>query len=164
MKFYLEQRLNADFDTIQQILISPLYFQNLNELDPGGKSELVKKIITDDFIDLIVHYHFVGSLPSAAKAIIDPSKLSWTEETRIDKKTHKGTFSIIPDNYKDRLDCYGTTKLEVISENETLRVLEGDLKVHVFLLASAAEAGIVSGIKKHNEIEEKVINDLIKNN
>lgn len=161
MKFHLEQHLNAGFDLIQQILISPPYFKRLNDLDPGGNSELVDKQVTDNFIDLTVHFNFVGALPAAAKAIIDPSKLSWTEKTHIDKKTHKGTFSIIPDNYKDRLDCYGTTQLEAIGENETLRILEGDLKVHVFLVASAAEGGIISGIKKHNEIEEKVINDLI---
>ena len=102
-------------------------------------------------VTMEVRYKFTGSVSSAVRAVVDPAKLSWVTRTEIDKEERRTQFTVLPDHYPDRLDCSGTF---VFSEGEsgpgsTVVTIEGDLKVHVFLVGRTVEQLIVSGLRTY---------------
>lgn len=102
-------------------------------------------------VTMEVRYKFTGSVSSAVRAVVDPAKLSWVTRTEIDKEERRTQFTVLPDHYPDRLDCSGTF---VFAEGEsgpgsTVVTIEGDLKVHVFLVGRTVEQLIVSGLRTY---------------
>ena len=103
-----------------------------------------------------VRYAFVGDLSPAVSRVVDPARLTWVEHSELDRRTHRTTFVIQPDHYADRLSCEGTVSLESLDAG-TRRVLDGDLRVRVPLVASTVERAIVSGLRDHASAEVRVV-------
>ncbi len=98
-----------------------------------------------------MRYRFTGSVSSAVRAVIDPSKISWVTRTDIDKADHRSSFVVLPDYYPDRLDCSGTFTFTEAgsSPDATVITIAGDLKVHVFLVGRTVEQLIVNGLRAY---------------
>jgi hypothetical protein len=98
-----------------------------------------------------VRYKFTGSVSSAVRAVVDPAKMSWITRTDIDTERRRSTFTVIPDHYPDRLDCSGTFDFAqgTTGPGSSVITIEGDLKVHVFLVSRTVEQLIVSGLRTY---------------
>jgi hypothetical protein len=89
-------------------------------------------------------------------AVVDPARLTWIEDSTLDRRSHRTTFSIVPDHYRDRLACEGTFTLQPDGEG-TRRTAEGDLRVRFPLVGGKVERAIVSGLEEHAELEADVM-------
>jgi Protein of unknown function (DUF2505) len=125
---------------------------------PSGDISLVEVVSHEDSGStalIEIRYRFTGSVSSAVKAVIDPTKISWVTRTEIDKDRCRTTFTVLPDHYPDRLDCSGSFVFASgdAGPDSTLITIEGDLKVHVFLVSRSAEQLIVKGLRAYLEAE-----------
>lgn len=157
MRFSIEQRFRAPVEAVEAAYCSPELLALLATLPKVGGAELLDQRDEGATFAQRVRYRFTGDLSSAVTAVVDPSKLSWVEESTLDRSTHVTTWRIVPDNYASRLTCTGTFRLTTDAQNGTIRSTDAEMKVHFPLVGSRVEKAIVSGLKEHAQAEERVV-------
>lgn len=158
MQFHIEQRFNADRDTVEAALYSPALLERLATLPKLGGAVLLDEQIDGHRIARRVRYKFTAALSSAVTAVLDPDNLTWVEESVHDATTHVTTWAIVPDHYADRLTCRGTFSLVAKNDTQSLRQTAAEIKVHFPLVGGRVERAIVSGLQEHAVDEERTIN------
>jgi hypothetical protein len=121
---------------------------------PGGDISLVGVVsheASDSLVRIDIRYKFTGSVSSAVRAILDPAKMSWVTRTEIYLDQRRSSFTVLPDYYPDRLSCEGTFGFieGETGPDSTVITIEGDLKVHVFLVSRSVEQIIVNGLRTY---------------
>lgn len=158
MRFRFEQRFDAPIERVEAALLDPGFLDRLGELPKLGRPQLLDQRDEGDLVHRRVRYAFVGELSSAVTAVVDPAKLTWVIDSTADRRTHRSTFRIVPDHYRDRLQASGTYTLHA-EGGRTRRVAEGDLRVRFPLVGSKVERAIVSGLAEHSAAEEAALRD-----
>lgn len=162
MRFRISQTFDGGLVEVQEALIAPAFLERLASLPKLGRPELLDQRREDDLVHQRVRYAFAGDLNAAARAVLDPARLTWVEESTLDRATHRTTFRIVPDHYADRLSCDGTFVLSEDGGAATTRVAEGDLRVKMPLVGGKVERAIVSGLQEHAELEADVLREWLQ--
>lgn len=158
MRFRISQTFRGSVEEVEGAFIDPAYLAQLTELPKLGRPALVHQVVAGDLVHQWVAYRFVGELNAAVRRVIDPARLTWTEESTLDRATHCTTWRIVPDHYKSMLRSAGTFQLTPGKEaGTTQRVADGEVKVTVPLVGGKVEAAIVSGLREHARLEEEVM-------
>ena len=160
MKFSIEQRFAAAADDVARAYADPNLYVALQDLPKLSQPDVVGHAVDGDVVTLEVRYRFAGELSSAARAVIDPARLTWVERSVHDLATNATTFTMLPDHYADRFRCSGSYRFEA-AKGGTSRRGEGDLRVRVLLVAGAVEGAIVSGLKEHLVDEVPIVNTFV---
>lgn len=148
MRFSVEQLFEAPATEVAQALADPALYEALPDLRKLSRPDVVAHDIEGDVVHLSLRYRFDGDLSSAARAVVDPARLTWVERSIHDLATHTGTYTMDADHYADRFRCSGTFRY-VDSGSGCRRIVEGDLRVRVPLVGGAVERAIVSGLREH---------------
>lgn len=157
MRFQLDQVFAGPLDTVEAAFLDPAFLDRVRRLPKVGGAELLDQRTDGDTVHQRIRYRFTGDLSAAAKAIIHPERLTWVEESAVNRRNHVTTWRIVPDHYADRLRCSGTFTLTALGDDRTRRRTEADLKVSLPLLGGKVEQAIVSGLKEHAAGEEQVM-------
>jgi hypothetical protein len=112
--------------------------------------------VEGDVVELRVRWRFSAPLSSAARAVIDPQRLTWVEASRHDLAARQVTFRMLPDHYVDRFSCSGGYRFEAAGTG-TRRQIEGDLRVKAPLVGRAVEGAIISGLRDQLASEVAVV-------
>ena len=145
-------------ERVEAALLDPGFLHRLGQLPKVGDPQIVHRVDADPLIHLWVHYRFTGDVSAAVRRVVDPRRLTWTEESTLDIRTHRTTWRIVPDHYGGLLKASGTYQLEAEGDGTT-RVAEGEVRVGVPLVGGKVEGAIVSGLREHAEAEEDVMAD-----
>ncbi len=156
MRFSIEQRFAADVDSVARAYADPALYAALVGLPKLTQPEVVGHEVDGDTVVLQVRYRFGGELSSAAKAVIDPARLTWVERSTHDLAARTATFTMVPDHYGDRFRCTGSYRFEA-ANGGCRRRGEGDVRVKALLVGGAVEGAIVSGLKEHLVDEVAVV-------
>jgi hypothetical protein len=156
MRFEITQRLEAPLDVVEAAFIDPAFLDALAALPKLGRPRLLEQVVDGDRVHQKVAYAFAGHLSSAVTAVVDPARLTWVEDSILDRTTHRTTFTILPDHYASRLKARGTFSLEAESPKVTVRRAAGELKVSFPLVGGKVERAIVSGLTEHAALEVDV--------
>jgi hypothetical protein len=156
VKFFIEQRYRAPLAEVEDAYCSPELLATLATLPKVGGAELLDQRSEGDRVVQRVRYRFTGELSSAVTAVVDASRLSWVEESELDRSTHVTTWHIVPDHYASRLTCAGTFRLSSRGD-DTLRRTEAEIKVHFPLVGGRVERAIVSGLEEHAAAEQEAV-------
>ncbi|HUP87105.1 MAG TPA: DUF2505 family protein [Acidimicrobiales bacterium] len=159
MRFTIEQHFAGPLERVEGALVDPAFLDRLSTLPKLGRPTLVHRVEAGEFVHQWVKYAFVGDLNAAVRRVVDPARLTWVEESTLDRRTHETTWRIVPDHYKNLLRAVGTFLLVEVDAGRTRRVAEGDLKVTVPLVGGKVEHAIVSGLREHAALEEGVLDD-----
>ena len=160
MRFAIEQRFTGPPEAVAQAYADPELYVALQGLPKLSQPDVVGHTVDGDTVTLEVRYRFAGELSSAARAVIDPDRLTWVERSVHDLTAHTATFTMLPDHYADRFRCSGTYRFEAAGEG-TRRRGEGDLRVKVLLVGGAVEGAIVSGLKEHLVDEVPIVDAFV---
>ena len=161
MRFRIEQRFAADVDAVARAYTDPDLYAALDGLPKLSRPEVVRREADGDTVEIDVRYHFGGELSSAARAIIDPARLTWVERSVHDLAARTVWFTMVPDHYADRFKCSGSYRFEAM-EGGCRRSGEGDLRVKALLVAGAVEGAIVSGLKEHLVDEVPIVEAFVR--
>lgn len=158
MRFELVQHLHAPIDAVEVALVDPRFLATLGQLPKLGRPELLDQRDMGDQIFQRVRYDFSGDLSPAVRAVIDPAKLSWVEESTQDRTTHTTTIAIVPDHYTTMFQCSGLVHLVPDPANgTTVRTATGEVVVRVPFVGTKAEAAIISGLQAHAALEAEAL-------
>ena len=156
MRFTVEQDLSASLDAVVEAVIDPAFIARLAELPKLGKPELLAQRQEGPLVHQRVRYAFVGDLSAAVRAVVDPDRLTWVEDSTHDRDRHVASFRILPDHYANLLRCRGTFELTETARG-CRRIATGEVTVTVPLVGRRVEAAIVSGLEEHAEREAAVL-------
>jgi len=156
LRFSIEQRFAADVDAVARAYADPALYVALVGLPKLSRPEVVGHETRGETVVLEVRYQFGGELSSAARAVIDPERLTWVERSTHDLTRRRTTFTMVPDHYGDRFSCKGSYAFEA-TDTGCRRRGEGDLRVKAFLVAATVERAIVSGLEEHLADEVPVV-------
>lgn len=156
MRFSIEQRFAADVDAVARAYADPELYVALVGLPKLTQPEVVGHEAEGDTVVLQVRYQFGGELSGAARAVIDPARLTWVERSTHDLADRSTTFTMVPDHYGDRFRCQGSYRFDPV-DGGCRRRGEGDVRVKALLVAGAVEGAIVSGLQEHLVDEVPVV-------
>jgi hypothetical protein len=156
MHFRVEQPLAVARDFAVRALVDPDFYASMGTMDNIGTPEVLRREERGSAVHLAVRYRFTGSLARPARALLDPAKLSWVIESEMFVEDHRAEFRMLPDNYADRLQCAGTYEFEERGDHSA-QLVEGELRVHLPVVAAAAERGILAGLRQHLADEAELV-------
>lgn len=148
MRFEVRQHIEAPPEVVVRAYADPRLYESFGSSSKLGAPEVLSRDVRDALVDLRIRYQFTGHLSSAARAILDPAKLSWVEHSTHDLEQRTGHYRFVPDHYADRFECDGRYRCDVDGAG-TKRTVEGRLVVRALLVGSAVEGAIISGLRDH---------------
>jgi hypothetical protein len=162
VRFSIEQRFAGDPGAIAAAYADPELYRRFGPLPRAGHPEVVHHEVDDGEVHLDVRWQFTAPLSSAARAVIDPHRLTWVERSAHDLAERTVRFRMVPDHYRDRLRCEGTYRFEADGPGRTIRRTEGELRVKAPLVARAVEHAIVDGLREQLDAEVVVVEAYVK--
>ena len=157
MRFRIVQDYDAPADRVQAAYLDPAFLTSMGSLPKLGAPELLSEDQSPTETRRRIRFHFAGDLNSAVRAVVDPAKLSWVEESITLPAERRTTWSIRPDHYADKLSSHGESAIEPVGEDACRRTTTGEVKVKVFLVGSKVEAAIISGMEEHAALERTAL-------
>jgi hypothetical protein len=153
----VEQRFAADADAVARTYADPTLYAGFVGLPKLSEPEVLRHEVDGDLVTLELRYRFIGDLSPAARAVIDPQRLTWVERATHDLAQRTTRFTMVPDHYRDRFRCHGTYRFEPAGDGACRRVAEAELSVKALLVAGAVESAIVSGLEEHLRDEVPIV-------
>jgi hypothetical protein len=128
------------------------------ELPKLGSADVVGHSRAGDVVSVQVRYLFQAELSGAVTKVVDPTKLTWVEESECNLAAHHTVCAIKPDNYANLLS--GEYEATVTAAGDgSLRTVTGTLKVHVPLVGGKVERAIVGGLKENATAQTSLLAD-----
>ena len=162
MRFRIEQHFDGPLLAVEAAFVDADYLRRLGELPKLGAPVLVDQEVVGDRVRQRVRYAFAGEVNAAVRKVVDPKRLTWVEESELDRQTHRTTWRIVPDHYGSMIRGHGTFSLSEVSAARTRRVTEAELRVNVPFVGGKVERAIVSGLKEHAAAEESVLSQWLQ--
>ena len=156
MRFTIDQRFEAKPDAVARAFADPELYVAFQDLPKMSRPDVLAHDADGDVVSMQVRYRFSGDLSPAARAVLDPARLTWVEHATHDLAARTTTFTMVPDHYRDRFRCSGTYRFDA-DGGGTVRHCEGDIRVKALLVAGAVEGAIVSGLREHLDHEVAVV-------
>jgi hypothetical protein len=157
VRFELVQQLRAELSRVEAAYIDNKLLAELGRLPGLGSPALLDQHVDGDRVRQRVRYAFVGQLSPAVTDVVNPAKLTWIEDSTLDRSNHTTTFKILPDNYANLLQASGTIILRPRRGGGTIRTTDGDLKVRVPFVGGKVEKAIISGLEEHAALEAEAV-------
>jgi hypothetical protein len=160
MKFTITQRFTgaAPARVVAAYTNSELYttFEGLTKV---ARPEVVARDASGDHLSLTLRMRFIAELNAAARAVVDPAKLSWLQDEQYDLRTLSATVVFRPENYADRFSSSGGYGFapDPDDASSTIRTITGDLRVRMMLVGGQVEGAVVSGLREHFAEEQPLV-------
>jgi hypothetical protein len=151
VRFNIEQAAGVSPDAAAAAYGNPAFYEGRPPRDNISVIEVVSHEDSGQRVLIAVRFSFTGSVSSAVRAVVDPSKMSWVTRTEVFKDERRSRWEVRPDHYPDRLSGTGTYSFGPGTQgpDSTVIAVEGELKVHVPLVGRTVERVIVSGLRKY---------------
>lgn len=156
MRFTVEQRFATGPDETARAFSEPELYAGFAALPKVSVPEVLACHRDGDVARMRIRYRFAGHLSSAARAVIDPDRLTWVDESTHDLARRHVRFVLRPDHYGDRFRCSGDYRIEE-SDGGCRRHATIDLKVSAPFVGGAVERAIESGLREHLAEETGVV-------
>jgi Protein of unknown function (DUF2505) len=158
--FTLTQEIPASVEAVDAALVDPAFQARMAELPKLGSAEVVANDRDGSTVKLQVRYLFQADLSPAVTRVVDPTKLTWIEDSTVDLGTHHTVCVIRPDNYANLLEGSYEAQLTPSGSGCT-RVLTGKVKVRVPLLGGKVEKAIVGGLSENAAAQVALLSDFL---
>jgi hypothetical protein len=160
MQFSVDEMIAAPRHAVEAAFIEPRFYAALGEMSAIRPPELLERRFdgpNDNLVHLRVQYAFSGNLSGPARAVLDPARLTWVDQSTFDRAAHRIDFEIVPDHYSDRLECRGWYAFEPAGEQATRQVMGGELRVRYPVVGGLVERAIIVGMRQHVGEEARIL-------
>lgn len=161
MKSTDTQHIDAPAQAASEVLADPRFYLSRESSEAISAVELVDHAGDDQQVELRIRFAFTGDLNAAARAILNPDKLTWVQVTNHDLATGRVTFEILPDNYPDRLRCRGRYRIDPDGEQACIRTVATELHVKAPLVGAQVEHVIFDGFRRELESQARAVPDYV---
>lgn len=148
MRFALEHHYRAEADAVARAYADPALYARLGAGSVLAPPEVLDRRDEGDDVVLRIRYRFVGDLSAAVRAVLDPDRLTWVDESTHDLAARTVAFRLVADHYADRFSCTGTYRFEADGAG-TVRRTEAGLLVRAPLVGGRVERVLVGDLSAH---------------
>jgi len=88
VRFSAEQSITAPRDAVEAAFVDPGFYAALGELSAIRPPEVLEQRVEgadDNFVHLRVQYAFSGNLSGPARAVLDPARLTWVDQSTFEQ-------------------------------------------------------------------------------
>jgi hypothetical protein len=157
VNFEIEQRVPASPTAVGEALVDERFIAATVDLPKVGGADLLDQQRDGTTVHQRIRYRFTGELSSAVTRVVDRDRLTWVDESDHDLAAHRSQHTIVPDNYRDRLQASYSVILEPDGDGKTRRVVSGTVKVRMPLVGGRVEQAIVSGLEEYATAEAQLL-------
>lgn len=161
MKSTDTQRIEAPAAAASDVLADPRFYLTRESSEAITAVELIDHRVEDSMVHLRIRFAFTGDLNAAARAILDPARLTWIQETEHDLASGRVKFRILPDHYPDRLRCRGRYRVDPDGEGRSLRTVATELHVRAPLVAGQVERVLMDGLRNELDSQARAVPDFV---
>lgn len=148
MKSTTTQRMAVDAATAGRVLADPAFYLE-RPADPTIRIlELVDHRLDGDRVSLQLRCAYTGELNAAARALLDPRRLTWVQSSEHDLADGRTVFRILPDHYPDRLSCRGRSAIVADGAVACTRTVETEVRVRAPLVGAQVERALLDGLAR----------------
>ena len=168
MRFTLEHRFDASPLEVSRAYADPALYATFGALPRAGQPEVVShELDVDGRVHLAIRWAFTADLSSAARAVIDPDRLTWVQASIHDVDGCTATYRMVPDHYGDRFSSTGGYRFDADGgdaggRSGCVRHSHGEVKVRAPLVGRAVEGAIVDGLREQLAAEVALVERFIK--
>jgi hypothetical protein len=155
--FDLVQEVQGELSLVEAAFVDDRFLAELGRLPSLGSPAFLDRRDDGGQVRQRVRYAFVGRLSPAVTAVVKPDKLTWVEDSTLDRTTHVTTFHILPDHYANLLQASGRITLQARGDGGTVRRTAGELRVRVAFVGRKVEQAIISGLREHAALEAEAV-------
>jgi hypothetical protein len=159
VRFHLEHRFLAPLEKVEDAMVDPAFLEG-TRLPDVAPPRVLSREESGPTITLRVRYQYTGSLDSLARRVLRVDDVNWVQESRLDRTTHRTEFKVVPGVHPDRFRCGGTMQLRQ-EGNETVRGIDGELRIRVPIFSGRAEGLIVPGLRSRMNYEAELLADWV---
>src|SRR5487761_1081965 len=149
MQLTVDQPIEASAAQAQAAFADPAFYATLGVLPNISVPEVRSYVVEDGHVRLLLGYHFAGNLSGPARRILDPAKISWSQQSDADLAARRTEVSMVPDNYQSLFSFNGWYRLDKDGPQRCVQHFQADLRVHIPLLGPLAERAIASGLREN---------------
>jgi hypothetical protein len=160
VKFRLEHTFLAPLDAVEVAMVDPEFLES-TRLPDVGPPKVLSRDEDGDTVTLRVSYQYTGSLDSLARRVLRTTDVAWIQETKLDRGTHRTTFTVIPKVHAERFECGGVMQL-TDKGDVTERVIDGELKIKVPIFGKRGEGLVVPGMRTRMNCEAELLDEWLK--
>lgn len=161
MRFTLETAYAVDAARVAAAYADPALYAAFGDLPRAGRPEVLTHEVDGDTVRLDVRWRFTAELSAAARAVIDPDRLTWVERATHDLARREVAFELVADHYRDRFSCKGGYRFTEAAPDRATRQSHGDLRIKALLVGGAVEGAIVDGLKDQLRAEVPVVEGFV---
>ena len=156
MRFRVDNLIHLPREAVEAAFLDLSFYETLGEMPNIKAPELLEMEDQGDRVHLRFRYSFSGDLPSAARRVLDPARMTWIHQETIFRSEHRSEFEMIPEYYTGKMICSGGYRLEEVGEDTNQR-MEGDLVIRYPLVGRLVEIAIVSGLRQNLAHEARLL-------
>lgn len=160
MKFSFEHQLPTEPERVVAALTNQSFWELLASEPLSARPELVEIRTTDESILTVVRFQLVDDLPKEAARFIDPSSVTWVQETLWRPADYTAELKFIPNQAKELLHAVARINL-VANSNGTQRAISGDLRIRIPLVGSKIEPPLISHIASYVDDESRILEQFL---
>jgi hypothetical protein len=160
VQFEIVQPIASGKEAVVGAVVDPRLYDSIGPTKGLTPPTVLDRREDGDFVRLRIRYGFDGNLSRAARAVLDPEKMTWVVELKVDPEKFRAKFRMLPDHYPDRIECRGSYRFDG-DDKRTEQIMKGDLVVHAPLVAAVVERSIVSGFRDHIAEEAVAIENFL---
>jgi hypothetical protein len=159
VRFEIDQRFPARPTDVVRAYTEPALYERMVGMTRIDRPEVLSTETRGDLVVVRVRYRFVADVPSAARALIDPGRLTWIDESDYDIAALTSSTQLAPDHYPDRLTGSATSRFapDPADPAHTLRHITAEVTVRAPLVGGRVERAIVDGLREHLADEAAVV-------
>jgi len=159
VRFRLDQHFATPAGEVAAAFVDSELLAHLCGADDLGRPELLERVEEGEVVRLRVRYAFTGVLSPPLSAVVEPARLTWVEESTLDRRTHRTEFHVVPDHYPGRLRCAGTIELHDDGHGGARRIAEGTLEVGIPVLGGKVERAVVEALVAQAATQARVVGE-----
>jgi hypothetical protein len=152
VRFTIDQRFTSTTPTaVMAAYTDPELYGTFDALTKVATPEVVTHETEGSRVAMTLRMRFIAELNAAARAVVDPSKLSWLQDEIYDLEAGTAEVVFRPESYADRFSCTGGYRFAIDRDDSsvTARTIDGDLRVRMPLVGGQVEGAVVSGLREH---------------
>ena len=161
MDFEIVQRLPVPRPQVEAAFVDERFLRRLGDLPKLSVEDVLGRTEEPGGVRLQVRYRYTAEFSSVVTRVIDPSKLTWVEDSLFRADAHRTDVAILPDHYADRLRASMRVDYEEAG-TATVRRMVGAIRVSMPLVGRRVEAAIVTGFRDQAELAVDVVTRFVR--
>jgi hypothetical protein len=160
VRFRIEHQFPGSIDALTALLLDPGFHTGLKL--PDVSLPTVVDATTDGPHDVLrLRYEYTGSIDPIARRILGNRKLTWLQELRLDRA--KGTGRLAFHAEAEPRKLHGSAHCALTADGaDSVRRLDGELKVAIPLVGGTAERKIIEGLKRRLDVEAQALDERLR--